>query len=355
MLNEAHISYDIIEDSQIANLRDKLKQYKVIILPEITEPDSAAIETLRELVNSGTSLIATNRTLYQHPEALMDLFGVTPENTEFDGSGNYLVPDDYTVFKRLQGQSMLFWKFNLGLYDFSGANETYLSILSKGRPGPPEKIGGHEPTGYHALAIKDHPGAKAAILPINLGKREALASSKVPVLDVATRYSELGDALLPVINPVVGAKYGLEIASFIIENVSVPPEVESAIDKRSSMAAVGNLNDYVKYQMGQGMTMPGGGAGGMAAELAVGFGVAQQMMQQGIMNPNAAPTTPVAGGTAPSAAGLPELLSPADVAKALGVSEADVMTDIEAGELKAKKIGTSHRVTRAALDADLAQ
>jgi excisionase family DNA binding protein len=183
---------------------------------------------------------------------------------------------------------------------------------------------------------------------------EALASSKVPVLDVATRYSELGDALLPVINPVVGAKYGLEIASFIIENVSVPPEVESAIDKRSSMAAVGNLNDYVKYQMGQGMTMPGGGAGGMAAELAVGFGVAQQMMQQGIMNPNAAPTTPVAGGTAPSAAGLPELLSPADVAKALGVSEADVMTVIEAGELKAKKIGTSHRVTRAALDAYLA-
>ena len=55
---------------------------------------------------------------------------------------------------------------------------------------------------------------------------EALASAQVPVLDVATRYSELGEALLPVINPVVGAKYGLEITSFIVENVSVPPEVE---------------------------------------------------------------------------------------------------------------------------------
>jgi hypothetical protein len=199
MLNEAHISYDIIEDSQIANLRDKLKQYKVIILPEITEPDSATIETLRELVNSGTSLIATNRTLYQHPEALMDLFGVTPENTEFDGSGNYLVPDDYTVFKRLQGQSMLFWKFNLGLYDFSGANETYLSILSKGRPGPPEKIGGHEPTGYHALAIKDHPGAKAAILPINLGKLYYLhgyEQHKNILLDLVDYpYPEAGDQI----------------------------------------------------------------------------------------------------------------------------------------------------------------
>ena len=53
---------------------------------------------------------------------------------------------------------------------------------------------------------------------------------------------------------------------------SVPPEVEQAIDKRSSMAAVGNLNDYVKFQMAQGMAAPGGGgnAGGFATEMAVG-------------------------------------------------------------------------------------
>ena len=82
---------------------------------------------------------------------------------------------------------------------------------------------------------------------------EALAESKVPALDIATRYSELGEALLPLINPVINAKYGLEMASFIIENVSVPPEVEQAIDKRSGMAAVGNLNDYVKYQMAPGI------------------------------------------------------------------------------------------------------
>jgi membrane protease subunit (stomatin/prohibitin family) len=88
---------------------------------------------------------------------------------------------------------------------------------------------------------------------------EALASAKVPALDIATRYSELGEALLPIINPAVSLKYGLEITSFIVENVSVPPEVEAAIDKRSSMAAVGNLNDYVKFQMAQGL---GKGPGG---------------------------------------------------------------------------------------------
>src|SRR5258706_9882137 len=61
---------------------------------------------------------------------------------------------------------------------------------------------------------------------------EALAQAKVPVLDVAMRYSELGAALLPLINPVTTSKYGLEMTSFILENVSLPPEVEAAIDKR---------------------------------------------------------------------------------------------------------------------------
>src|SRR5580765_2984036 len=114
---------------------------------------------------------------------------------------------------------------------------------------------------------------------------DALASSKVPALDVAARYSELGDALLPLINPALKEKYGLEMPTFVVENVSVPPEVEQAIDKRASMAAVGNLNDYVKFQMAQGFEKGGSGVGGVGAEMAVGMSMAQQMMNQpgGIM------------------------------------------------------------------------
>ena len=185
---------------------------------------------------------------------------------------------------------------------------------------------------------------------------EALAEAKIPVLDVATRYSELGEALLPLINPVTTVKYGIEFTSFVIENVSVPPEVEAAIDKRSSMAAVGNLNDYVKFQMAQGMgTGQGGGAGGFASEMAVGMAMAQQMMAQqgGVLGPQA---TPPAGGPpplptqAPAAAALPDLLSPADAAKVLGVSEADVLATLDAGDLKGKKIGSTWRITKAAID-----
>ncbi|HTM26147.1 MAG TPA: SPFH and helix-turn-helix domain-containing protein [Vicinamibacterales bacterium] len=185
---------------------------------------------------------------------------------------------------------------------------------------------------------------------------DALASAKIPVFDVASRYSELGEALLPLINPVVSAKYGLQISSFIVENVSVPPEVEQAIDKRSSMAAVGNLNDYVKFQMAQGMEK-GGSAGGLATEMAVGLSIAQQMIQQqgGIL----AGGKPAAGAAASSKAvvdgGIPEMLSPGDVANALKVSEGDVLAILESGELAGKKIGSTWRIKRSALDEYLAK
>ncbi len=179
---------------------------------------------------------------------------------------------------------------------------------------------------------------------------DALASAKVPVLDVASRYGELGAALLPMINPAVTTKYGIEITTFLVENVSVPPEVEEAIDKRSSMAAVGNLNDFVKFQMGQAMAK-GGDAGGMAGT-AAGLGAGLAMGQQMMAALNQPQTTTPAGGPAgapPSNPGA-ELLGTADVAKVLGVSEADVLATLEKGDLKGKKIGTTWRIPKSAVD-----
>ena len=185
---------------------------------------------------------------------------------------------------------------------------------------------------------------------------DALASSQVPVLDVATRYTELGEALMPVLNPILSTRYGLELGSFVVENVSVPAEVEQAIDKRSSMAAIGNLNDYVKLRFAEslGSGQGSGGAAGNAAEIAMGFGLAQQLMNQpGGLLGGAQGTPPAAAGTggAPAPApGLPELLSPTQVAELLGVSEEDVLSTLADGSLKGRRIGSTWRVTRQALD-----
>jgi excisionase family DNA binding protein len=161
----------------------------------------------------------------------------------------------------------------------------------------------------------------------------ALATSHVPVAEVATRYRELGEALLPLINPVLDEKYGLELASFVVENVSVPPEVEQAIDRRSGMAAVGDLNNFIKYQLAQGFEKDGARTAGLGAEMAVGLTMAQQMMRQ---QPPAAPVL--------------DILTPIEVATLLHVSEADVVASLEAGDLKGKRIGSQWRVTRSAVD-----
>ena len=198
---------------------------------------------------------------------------------------------------------------------------------------------------------------------------DAMASAGVPALDMATRYMELGDALLQMSNPIIKPKYGLELASFIVENVSVPPEVEQAIDKRSSMGAIGNLNDYVKFQMAEGLGKgTGGGMGGTAAEMAMGFAMANQMMNQpgGMLGAQGTPAVAPGVGVAPagpmvataaaaaapaaSAGAIPDLMGVAEAAKALGVSEEDVLATLEKGELKGKKIGSTWRITKTALD-----
>ena len=112
----------------------------------------------------------------------------------------------------------------------------------------------------------------------------------------------------------------------------MPPEVEQAIDKRASMTAVGDLNDFVKYQMAQGFERGGGGAAGVGAEMAVGMSVAQQLMNASVTR-----SEPL------------DVLTPEQVATILGVPETDVTASLESGDLKGKKIGSQWRVTRAAV------
>jgi len=163
---------------------------------------------------------------------------------------------------------------------------------------------------------------------------DALATSNLPVLSVASRYGEIGQALLPIVNATLHAKYGIEMTSLIVENVSVPPEVEAAVDTRSTLTAIGNLNDYVKMQIGQGVGAGSAGLAGFGAELAAGLSLGQQL-----------------AGQAGFGAQALDVLTPAQVASLLKVSEADVLASLEAGDLKGKRIGAEWRVTRGAVDA----
>ncbi|MFP4569411.1 SPFH domain-containing protein [Rhodosalinus sp.] len=112
----------------------------------------------------------------------------------------------------------------------------------------------------------------------------ALAASGIPVLDMAANTADLGKLVAREIAPVM-ADYGLQIPELYIENISLPQAVEAALDKRTSMGLVGDLDRFAQYSAAEAMSRaadnPAGG--GMAAGLGAGMGMAMgaQMARQG--------------------------------------------------------------------------
>ena len=131
-----------------------------------------------------------------------------------------------------------------------------------------------------------------------------LAASNIPVLDMAANTAELGKLVATQISATVAA-YGLTIPELYIENISLPPAVEAALDKRTSMGIAGDLHRYAQYSAAEAMTSaattPSGG-GGMGAGLGMGMGMARanQMAQTGPWGPvPAQPAAPAAAPVAP--------------------------------------------------------
>jgi len=113
-----------------------------------------------------------------------------------------------------------------------------------------------------------------------------IAGSGIPVLDMAANTGDLGKLVAAEISAVV-AEYGLTIPEFYIENISLPPAVEQALDKRTSMGLAGDLGKFTQYSAAEAMTAaaknPGGAGGGMGAGIGAGLGMAMagQMAGQG--------------------------------------------------------------------------
>lgn len=109
-----------------------------------------------------------------------------------------------------------------------------------------------------------------------------IASSGIPVLDMAANTADLGKLVVAAISGTV-AEYGLEIPELYIENISLPPAVEEALDKRTSMGVAGDLGKFTQYSAAEAMTEaarnPAGG--GMAAGMGAGMGLAMAQQMTG--------------------------------------------------------------------------
>src|SRR5690349_8276515 len=128
----------------------------------------------------------------------------------------------------------------------------------------------------------------------------ALATAQVPMLDLAAHQDAIGDRLGGVLSEEL-LPMGLQIVKFIIENISLPPEVEAALDKRTQMGVLGNLDQYTRFQTAEAIGDAANNSGGAGEGMGLGMGMAMgQQMANALNNQQQpAPAQPPAGGPPP--------------------------------------------------------
>ncbi len=132
---------------------------------------------------------------------------------------------------------------------------------------------------------------------------DAFAASQVPFLDMAANQGALAEKISETLKPSF-TEYGLTLDSFVVENLSLPEELQKVLDQRISMNVLGDMGKFTQYQVAQAIPIAagneGGGAVGMGAGLGAGVAMGQAMMDA-VKKSTSAP----AGGAAPAAAGTP--------------------------------------------------
>jgi len=122
---------------------------------------------------------------------------------------------------------------------------------------------------------------------------DAIGENRIPMLDLAANQKEISDLIATKMRPDL-EQMGIELPRLLIENISLPPEVEGALDSRSKMGVLGDLNAYAKLQAADAMRDAAKNPGGAGAVMAMGMG--------GMMG-NVMGQAAYAGGAAPGNAG----------------------------------------------------
>lgn len=124
---------------------------------------------------------------------------------------------------------------------------------------------------------------------------DAFANSGVPFLDMAANQVAVGQKIAELLKQTF-TDLGLALDSFVVENLSLPDELQKLLDQRIGMNMVGDMNRYTQFEVAQSMPIAaaneGGGAAGIGVGLGAGLTMASQMMNA--MRPGAPPGAPPA-------------------------------------------------------------
>ncbi len=133
----------------------------------------------------------------------------------------------------------------------------------------------------------------------------AFAESGVPFLDMAANQTELGVKIAEGLKPQF-ADLGLALDSFVVENLSLPEELQKMLDTRVGMNMIGDMGRFTQYQVANSLPIAAGNESGGIAGIGVGLGAGLTMAQQ-MMN---AMNNPGGGAAPPSPPAPPPAVSP---------------------------------------------
>jgi membrane protease subunit (stomatin/prohibitin family) len=131
---------------------------------------------------------------------------------------------------------------------------------------------------------------------------DCFANSSISFLDMAGSQTRLGQEMLALLQPLFG-ELGLRLENFVVENISLPDELQKVLDGRIGMNMIGDLGRYTQFQVAQSIPAAAANPGGSAAGVGVGLGAGAVMAQQimGAMNPGPSPASPAVASPAPAA------------------------------------------------------
>jgi len=176
---------------------------------------------------------------------------------------------------------------------------------------------------------------------------DLLGETKAGLFDLPALFDEISAAVKAKLVDDFNA-LGIDLKQFFVLSISPTEETQKAIDERAAMGAIGDMQRYLQFKAARAMgaAAEAGGAGGAAATgvglgAGIGLGAGMAGMITQAMQSAAQPA---------AAAAVPEVMSLAEAAAYLKVSEADVQALIDEGQLKAKKIGKEYRISKKAID-----
>jgi membrane protease subunit (stomatin/prohibitin family) len=165
---------------------------------------------------------------------------------------------------------------------------------------------------------------------------DLIGRSKIAALDLASRYREMSEDLRKLVCERIDDEYGLEVPQLFIVNISLPENVEKALDTRTSMGVIGDMSQFQQYQMGQAMLSaaqnPSGGGAAEGMGLGMGFAMANRMAQMPGMagggSVAAPPPLPATAWYIASAGQTRGPLTPEQLSQAIAAGQVDSATQV---------------------------